>query len=50
MGLHRCFTEILYEFEKQGGVPSELAAMQRFRDVLSFCDIKDLSFEGDVFT
>lgn len=29
---------------------SKEVLMQNFRVVLSFCDLKDLGFEGDVFT
>jgi hypothetical protein len=44
------FNEILYSFEKQGGLPKPQIQMERFRDALNFCNLNDLGFEGDVFT
>jgi hypothetical protein len=44
------FNEILYSFEKEGGVPKPQAHMDKFRDVLDFCNLQDLGFEGDMFT
>jgi hypothetical protein len=46
----RDFNEILYSFEKQGGLPKPQVQMDRFRDALSFCNLNDLGFEGDIFT
>ena len=46
----RDFNEILYNFEKQGGVPRAHSQMDRFHDALNFCNLNDLGFEGDVFT
>jgi hypothetical protein len=44
------FNEILYSFEKQGGVVKPQSHMDNFRDTLEFCNLQDLGFEGDMFT
>lgn len=44
------FNEILYNYEKQGGVPRNQVYMNIFCDALDFCELKDLGFEGDIFT
>jgi hypothetical protein len=44
------FNEILYSFEKQGGVPKPQAQMDKFRDALDYSNLQDLGFEGDMFT
>ncbi|KAI5008136.1 hypothetical protein ZWY2020_009184 [Hordeum vulgare] len=44
------FNEILYNHEKQGGVPRPQRCLDAFRDALNFCNLNDLGFEGDVFT
>lgn len=44
------FNEILYNHEKQGGIPRPQRYMDAFRDVLNFCNLNDLGFEGDIFT
>ena len=44
------FNEIMFNYEKEGGVPRSHSCIQQFRDALAFCDLKDLGFEGDVFT
>ncbi|XP_024318899.1 uncharacterized protein LOC106866892 isoform X2 [Brachypodium distachyon] len=44
------FNEILFAHEKQGGAPRAQSCLDNFRDVLVFCGLKDLGFEGDVFT
>ena len=44
------FNEILYSFEKQGGLPKPQIQMERFCDALNFCNLNDFGFEGDVFT
>ncbi|XP_020177948.1 uncharacterized protein [Aegilops tauschii subsp. strangulata] len=44
------FNEILYNFEKQGGVPRTQAYMDHFHSALNFCNLNDLGFEGDIFT
>jgi hypothetical protein len=44
------FNEIMYSFEKQGGVPKSQTQMESFRNVLDFCNLQDLGFEGDIFT
>jgi exonuclease III/phage terminase Nu1 subunit (DNA packaging protein) len=44
------FNEIMFNYEKQGGVPRPQICMDRFRDALLFCNLNDLGFEGDIFT
>jgi hypothetical protein len=44
------FNEILYSFEKQGGLPKPQSQMDKFRDALNFCNLNDLGCEGDIFT
>lgn len=44
------FNEILYSFEKQGGAPKAQVYKDRFRNALSFCNLNDLGFDGDIFT
>ena len=44
------FNVVLYNHEKQGGVPWGHALLQNFQDALQFCDLNYLGFEGDVFT
>jgi hypothetical protein len=44
------FNEIMFNYEKQGGVPRPQICMDRFRDVLLYCNLNDLGFEGDIFT
>lgn len=44
------FSEILYNFEKQGGVARTQVFMNCFHDALNFCNLNDLGFEGDIFT
>jgi hypothetical protein len=44
------FNEIMFSFEKQGGIPRPQICMDRFRDALNFCNLNDLGFEGDIFT
>lgn len=43
------FNEVLYSFEKQGGVPKAQIQMDHFRDAFKFCNLNDLGFEGDIF-
>jgi hypothetical protein len=44
------FNEILYQWEKEGGVPRPQIAMDRFKAILEDCDLGDLGFVGDAFT
>jgi hypothetical protein len=44
------FNEIMFSFEKQGGLPRPQVCMDRFRNALNFCNLNDLGFEGDIFT
>lgn len=44
------FNEIMFNYEKQGGVARSQACMQQFRDALAFCELHDLGFKGDIFT
>jgi hypothetical protein len=42
--------EILYGAEKDGGNQRPQRCMQAFRDTLSFCNLEDMGFSGDIFT
>jgi len=44
------FNEILFNCEKEGGVPRAEACMEGFRKALEDCDLHDLGFTGDPFT
>ena len=44
------FNEILYNTEKEGGVPRPQRYMQAFHDALSDCGLGDMGYEGDRFT
>jgi hypothetical protein len=44
------FNEILYHYEKEGGIPRTQACLDRFKEVLETCELDDLGFSGDVFT
>ena len=44
------FNEILYNSEKEGGVPRPQRYMQAFHDALSDCGLGDMGYEGDRFT
>jgi exonuclease III len=44
------FNEILYQHEKQGGVPRPQVFMDKFREVLEDSGLDDLGYSGDTFT
>jgi hypothetical protein len=44
------FNEILYAWEKEGGVPRPHACLDKFREALEICDLDDPGFVGDAFT
>lgn len=44
------FNEVMYSHEKQGEVSRSQALMDNFREALYSCDLRDLGFEGDIFT
>ncbi|KAA3478183.1 reverse transcriptase [Gossypium australe] len=44
------FNEIMYGFEKQGGLPREEKRMEEFRNTLQDCQLFDLGFSGNWFT
>ncbi|KAA3478658.1 reverse transcriptase [Gossypium australe] len=44
------FNEILYGFEKKGGLPREERRMKAFRKVLEDCSLVDMGFSGNWFT
>ena len=44
------FNEILFNHEKQGGIPRGHSLLQNFGDALETCNLNDLGFKGDVFT
>ncbi|MBA0698767.1 hypothetical protein Goari_000459 [Gossypium aridum] len=44
------FNEIMYSFEKKGGLPREEGRMEVFRKTLEDCSLSDLGFIGNWFT
>ncbi|KAA3453752.1 reverse transcriptase [Gossypium australe] len=44
------FNEILYSFEKSGGVPREQKRMEAFRDILEECKLSDIGYLGVWYT
>ncbi|KAG0523282.1 hypothetical protein BDA96_07G110100 [Sorghum bicolor] len=44
------FNEVLYQHEKEGGVPRPQNSMDRFKQALEVSELHDLGFEGNVFT
>ncbi|KAA3455484.1 reverse transcriptase [Gossypium australe] len=44
------FNEIMYTFEKSGGVPREDKRMEAFREVLEECQLEDIGYSGVWFT
>ncbi|KAA3486342.1 reverse transcriptase [Gossypium australe] len=44
------FNEIMYDFEKKGGVPRDERRMEVFREVLAECGLVDMGFSGRWFT
>lgn len=44
------FNEILYSFEKKGGIPRESGRMGSFREALDECQLNDLGYVGPWFT
>ncbi|KAH1056048.1 hypothetical protein J1N35_034113 [Gossypium stocksii] len=44
------FNEILYGFEKKGGIPRDERRMELFRNVLADCDLADVGYSGRWFT
>jgi exonuclease III len=44
------FNEILYAWEKEGGVPRHQRCMDKFREALEVCELDVLGFVGDAFT
>jgi hypothetical protein len=43
------FNIILYSFENQGGKPKPQSQMECFRNALSYCNLNNIGFEGDIF-
>ncbi|KAA3475803.1 reverse transcriptase [Gossypium australe] len=50
LGQERDFNEILYGFEKKGGVQREQRRMDAFRDTLEECQLMDIGYSGTWFT
>lgn len=46
----RDFNEILFDFEKKGGLPREEKRMELFREALDFCQLADVGYSGRWFT
>ncbi|KAE8791529.1 Elongation factor 1-alpha [Hordeum vulgare] len=44
------FKEILASNEKRGGAERPQRHMNDFRDALDFCELRDIGFEGDMYT
>ncbi|KAA3460833.1 reverse transcriptase [Gossypium australe] len=44
------FNEILYSFEKKGGLPRDEKKMEEFKQVLDDCQLTDLGYSGKWFT
>ncbi|KAA3487155.1 reverse transcriptase [Gossypium australe] len=44
------FNEIMYSFEKRGGVPRDHRRMEAFRDTLEECQLLDVGYSGAWFT
>ncbi|KAE8786302.1 Elongation factor 1-alpha [Hordeum vulgare] len=44
------FNEILASNEKRGGAECPQRYMNDFRDALDFCELRDIGFEGDMYT
>ncbi|KAA3471106.1 Endonuclease/exonuclease/phosphatase [Gossypium australe] len=44
------FNEILYSFEKSGGVPRDQKRMEAFRETLEECQLMDIGYSGVWFT
>ncbi|KAA3481364.1 reverse transcriptase [Gossypium australe] len=44
------FNEIMYEFEKKGGLPREERRMEAFRNALEDCRLIDVGYSGNWFT
>lgn len=44
------FNEILWSFEKRGGNSKAVKEMDKFREVVKFCSLSDLSFTRYGFT
>jgi hypothetical protein len=44
------FNEILFAWEKEGGVPRAQVYMDHFKEALEYCELGDLGFVGDAFT
>jgi hypothetical protein len=44
------FNEILFSHEKEGGRQRNQICMHRFRKTLEYCQLKDLGYEGDMYT
>jgi hypothetical protein len=44
------FNEILFNYEKEGGIPRAEHCMEKFRQALEDFELHDLGYVGDVFT
>lgn len=44
------FNEVLFSWEKEGGVARSQTCMDKFKQALEECELDDLGFKGDVFT
>jgi endonuclease/exonuclease/phosphatase family metal-dependent hydrolase len=44
------FNEILYQYEKEGGMARPQICLDRFKGAMELCALHDLGFAGDVFT
>lgn len=44
------FNEILHNHEKRGGQPRNQIHLDRFKETLEYCGLRDLGYEGDKYT
>lgn len=44
------FNEILRTEEKGGGLPKDRMTMERFKETINDCNIKDINYKGPFFT
>lgn len=44
------FNEVLFGYEKEGGMVKAQSCMDKFRESLELCGLSDLGFVGDMFT
>ncbi|KAH1131803.1 hypothetical protein J1N35_003181 [Gossypium stocksii] len=48
--IHGDFNEIMYSFEKKGGLPRDERRMEKFLNAIEECQLNDVGFTGNWFT